>query len=365
MGVLMAYITSTNMNLQIPGVGTEKGPEYAQEINNSLNIVDMHDHSPGRGPQITPAGININAELTANNNFITQIAGLTLYAQSTTPDLNTIYQSGADLYFIDGIGNNIRLTQSGGVAGTPGSISNLVFPATASYVAGSSTFVFESNSNIAANLDAGSLLLRNLSPNSTFALTLAPSDALVANYQITLPLLPSVQSFVTLDATGTMSAPWTVDNNTIKIVANQLVAQSNVLSIQKEHAWELNGNYGSLTAPLLDIDSIFFAPANVTITSVWIYNGTAGSAGTTEFDLKVASPGGSFTTILSTTGKILSTAASGVWTDSGSVIPAQTGVQKPVVAVAAISAGQALRFDLLSVMTNASDARIRIYYSLA
>jgi hypothetical protein len=366
MGVLMAFTTSSNMNLQIPGVGTENGPTYAQEINNSLSTIDTHDHSPTKGTQITPAGMNINTTLTANNNFIDQLAGLTLLPQSTTPVLSTIYQSGDDLYFIDGIGNNIRLTIDGGVAGTTGSIANLVAPATASYVAGSSTFVFESNVNIAANMDAASYLFRNISPNSDFAITLSPPDALSLNYSLVLPLLPSVQSFMTLDSAGTMSAPWTVDNTTIKIVANQLVAQSNALSIQKEHAWELNGNYPALSYPLLNIDSIFFAPANITITSVWIYNGDAGTSGTTEFDLKVASSGGSFTSILSTTGKILSTAASNVWTDSGSVIAAQTGVVKPVIATSAITAGQAIKFDLIQSMTGtATDARIRIFYSLA
>lgn len=356
------------MNLQIPGVGTEIGPLYAQEVNNSLSIIDTHDHSPTKGVQITPAGININTSLSFNNNFATEIAGLTLYAQSTTPALNTIYQTGNDLYFVDGIGNNIRLTISGGVAGTPGSISNLVFPATATYIAGNSTFVFESNSNIAANLDGASILLRNISPNSNFALTIAAPDNLSIDYQLTMPLLPSVQSFVTLDAAGTLSAPWTVDNSTIKIVGNQLVAQANVLNIQKEHSWELNGNYPVLSYPLTNIDAIFLIPANIIVTSVWIYNGTAGTAGTTEFDIKVipSSGSGSATSILSTTGKILSTAASNVWTDSGSIVAAQTGIQKPVIGTSAISAGQALRFDLISSMTGtATDARIRIFYNLA
>lgn len=362
----MAYITSPGMNLQIPGVGTEAGPDFALEINNSLTLVDQHDHTPGKGVQISPAGININTALAFNNNFATQLAGLTLLAQSVTPVINTVYQSGVDLYFVDGLGNNVRLTQSGGVAGTPGSITNLVFPASVNYVAGSSTFVFQSNIGIAANLDAGALLLRNLSPNSTFAITLQPPAALTNNYTLTLPTIPAVQSFMTLDNTGAIAAPWTVDNTTIKVVANQLVAQANTLSIQKEHSWELNGEYAPLTYPQNNIDSIFIAAANITITSVWIYSGVAGATGTTTFDLKVANSGGSFTSILSTPGAIASTAASGVWTDSGTIIAGQTGVIKPVLQTTAITAGQAIRFDLLTSMTGvAADARIRIFYSLA
>lgn len=141
----------------------------------------------------------------------------------------------------------------------------------------------------------------------------------------------------------------------------ELVILSNTSS--KEHSWELNGNYPGLTFPLLNIDSVFLAQRNLTILAVWIYNGTAGGAGTTEYDLKVASPGGGFATILSTTGKITSAAAANIWTDSGAVVAPQTGVTKPVLSTTSITAGQAIKFDLLqSQTTTATDARIRIVY---
>lgn len=200
----MSTTLSPNMNLPVPGVGTEAAPDYASDVNNCLNIIDQHTHAPGSGTQITPAGLNINTALAFNSNFATGLAGLTLVAQASLPALNTVYESGVDLYFIDGAGNNVRLTQSGAVAGTPGSISNLVTPATASYVSGSSTFVWQSNASIAANMDFGAAILRNLSPNSTFALTLQP-PTLGSNYSITLPVLPSTTSVVTIDNSGNMS----------------------------------------------------------------------------------------------------------------------------------------------------------------
>lgn len=208
------------MNLTVPGVGTEGSPAYAQEINNDLSIVDAHNHSAGSGVQITPDGININAALTLNSNFLIDAAGMTLIAQGSTPVNSTVYQSGTDLYFVDGVGNNVRLTQSGAVAGTPGSISNLVSPASAAYVSVNSTFVWQSDANIAANLDAAALLMRNITPNSTFALTLQPPVSLAANYSLTLPALPASQKIMTLDNAGTMSAPYTVDGSTITIATN-------------------------------------------------------------------------------------------------------------------------------------------------
>jgi len=132
----------------------------------------------------------------------------------------------------------------------------------------------------------------------------------------------------------------------------------------REHNWELNGVYSTLTFPLLNIDAIFLAPYDITIESVWIYNGDAGTSGTTEYDLKVKSPGGAYATILSTTGKITSAAAADIYTDSGAVVGVQTGVTKPIIATSAILAGQAVKFDLITSMAGSpSDARIRIYWT--
>lgn len=217
----MSNTISPNMNLVIPGVGTEPGPEYGFDLNASLTLVDQHDHTAGKGVQISPAGININSDLSFGGNFAIDLAGLTLIAQNSTPDESTIYQSGVDLYFVDALGNNIRITESGGVAGTPGSISNLVAPASATYVSGSSTFVWQSNTNIAANMDFGAALLRNLSPNSTYALTLQP-PSLSSNYTITLPTIPASQKIMTMDNSGIQSAVYVVDNSTIEISTNTI-----------------------------------------------------------------------------------------------------------------------------------------------
>lgn len=213
---------SPNMNLVIPTTGAEQGPQYAYDVDDSLTLIDQHDHTTGRGVQITPAGININTALPFNQNPATNMAYLNFQIQTATPGVNTLYENGVDLYFVDALGNNIRLTKSGGVAGTPGSIANLVVPASATYVAGSSTFVWQSNVNTAANLDAGSILLRNLSPNSTYALTLAPPAVLSSNYSIILPVLPSVNSIVRLDSSGNMTANLVVDNSTLVITSNTL-----------------------------------------------------------------------------------------------------------------------------------------------
>lgn len=388
----MAFTTSsTFMLLPVPQVGVDPGPQYATDVNSCLTIIDQHNHLPGAGVPIVSAALNINADVQFNvNNAIglraTRFQPQTATIPATGVDVGELFVAGVDLYYNDASGNQIRLTQSGGVAGTPGSIANLIAPASVTYVPLTGTYVFQSAANTAGNIDAAAITLRNMTTNGK-GVTLQPINALGADYSITLPALPSVQSIVTMDALGNMLAQWTPDNSTITVVSNQLTVQpsaiapaiaaaivdnvtiqeaSGIISVRhgdREHNYELNGSYAALTYPLTNIDAIFFAPYNLTITSVWIYNGDAGTGGTTEFDLKVASSGGSFTSILSTTGQITSAASSTIWTDSGSIIGTQTGVTKPVLSTTAITAGQAIRFDLIQSMSGSpTDARIRIFY---
>jgi hypothetical protein len=221
----MGFNLSSNMNLPIPQVGNEAGPQYATDINNCLTLLDQHNHTPGYGAQVPSAGIDINSDLSFNSNNLTDARSLRLDINasplSDSSDLACLYASGVDLYFNDAAGNQIRITQSGGIAGTPGSISNLTSPASAAYVSASHTFVWESDANTPANMDGASILIRNLSANSK-ALTLAPPNAMAVDYTITLPVLPASTKIMALDASGNMSAPYSVDNSTINISTNTI-----------------------------------------------------------------------------------------------------------------------------------------------
>lgn len=199
-------INSTYMNLPVPVVGIDPGPQYAIDVNSCLTILDQHTHLSGSGVPITSAAININADLPFNNFNLTDIRAARFHLQTSPipaapPDLGELYVAGVDLYYNDAAGNQIRITQSGGVVGAPGNITGLTPPASASYVALNQTFVWQSAANTPANLDAASITLRNLVANSK-GLTLNPPNAMGADYQITLPSLPSQPSFVTIDSSG-------------------------------------------------------------------------------------------------------------------------------------------------------------------
>jgi len=214
--------TSPNMNLPIPVVGVDPAPTWAQLIDTCLTLIDSHAHTTGSGVPITPSAINITSDLVFNSNNATALR-TTRYTAQTTPipgtgsDVNEVYVSGVDLYYNDGNGNQVRITQSGGIAGSPGSIANLTSPASASYVALSTKFVWQSAANTSADMDFGSAIMRNDTANS-FALTLQP-PTLGSNYSITLPALPVSQKFMTMDASGVMSAPWAVDGSTLEIAS--------------------------------------------------------------------------------------------------------------------------------------------------
>ena len=217
--------SSLNMNLPVPIVGQDPGPQFATDVNSCLTLIDAHDHSAGYGVPVTPNGLNISTDLPFNGNNATLLRSSRYVSQSavfTDPtDIRCVYVVGADLYYNDGVGNNVRITQSGTVAGTPGSISNLTPPASAAYVSADSAFVFQSAANTPANIDGASFVLRNLVANSN-GLTLNPPNAMGADYSITLPSLPGATKIMTIDAAGNIGSVLDVDNATLEIPSNVL-----------------------------------------------------------------------------------------------------------------------------------------------
>lgn len=278
-------VISPNMSLPVPIVGQDIGPQYAFDVNSCLNIVDVHDHSAGNGVQISQAGINITGDLSFNSNDATSLRSTRFASQSAVlaeaADLRCAYVVSNDLYFNDGLGNQIRITQSGAVAGTPGSISNLVSPASASYVAANQTFVWQSAANTAANMDGGSIILRPITA-AAFGITISPPGGLGANYTVTLPsALPASQKFVTLDNSGNLSAPWAVDSTSLEINSNTLqikdlgvsttkiaasavttakIADGNVTPIKQSTAQNnfsnISGSYSNSTTSYTDVTGL-------------------------------------------------------------------------------------------------------------
>lgn len=359
------------MGLAVPQVGIDPGPDYATNLYNCLYFtLDGHNHSPGNGVQINPAGLNINTDLTFQSNNATALRSVRFTPQNTTlpttgADTACIYVSGIDLYYNDGAGDPaIQITKAGGVFATSSGISN---GTSSAYFSAGQLLVYQNASTLTpGNIQVQSVLLGNNVSNGYY-LTLSP-PTLSSSQSITLPANPTSAGtyFVTMNNLGVQSANVTVDGTSVVLASNQIsVNPSGIPAIANNyitHQWQLNGAYSSLTTPVSEIDGYCFFNFNATILAVWVYNVVAGSSGATTLDLLVGSTGGSFTSILSQTASISSAAAPGVWTDSNSVIGAQTGVTKPIVSTSAINAGQAIRMDVLSAMPGASDCGIILQF---
>lgn len=291
-------IVSPNMGLPVPVTGQEAGPTYANDVNNSLNIIDSHTHSAGSGVPVTPAGLNLNSDLSFLSNNAVSLRS-TRYTLQNSPlagglDLACAYVSGVDLWFNDANGNQIQITQNGGIAGTSGSISNLTAPASASYVSGSKTFIWQSAASTPANMDFASAVFRNLLPGSNGVTVSAPS-ALGSNYTIVLPLLPAQQQLMTLDAGGNMAAPYAVDTSTMSTASNLLgVKAAGITSVQlatpnfQKSASSVNYNSTSATPVLITNFSVTVAASGTR--PIRIFCQPDGSNNPTGFGINSGAP---------------------------------------------------------------------------
>lgn len=244
------------MNLPVPVVGDEAGPQYAIDINACLAQIDSHDHTPGQGVQITPSALNLNADVPFNSNNATLLRSARFVSQGSpiaaSTDLNCLSVSGVDLYYRDGSGNIVRITQSGGVAGSPGSIANLVSPASASYVAINSTFVWQSDANVAASMDFRSAILRN-SGASSFGLTLQ-APALSGDVTQTLPQVPAATAFVTMASTGSMGTTIPIAQG----ITTSMIADLNITNakLADDSILEAKYNSGSVSTRAIADDAV-------------------------------------------------------------------------------------------------------------
>lgn len=342
----MSSTITSNMGLTIPGVGTEAGPLFATDINQSLTVIDQHNHTAGSGVLITPSAININSALTFNSNFATNLAGLTLVAQSSTPANSTVYQSGVDLYYTDGNGANIRITQSGSVTGSAGTITGLPSgTASAAYNAISGTFVFQSATSTAANMDIASVILRNKSPNSTFGVTLNPQAAIPNNYSLTLPGIPASLAVLTIDNSGTIIPTHAVTGSNIAAstitgsnIANRTIAATNIISGSLTSN-EIASNAGILSTQLAEPNAInpsqcsnldfnsnqFYASAGPVTQTVSLFtpfsNNTSSSTQITSFNMTPAAftPNRPYFLCFSNGHISMSTTPTGVGTNPGTL----------------------------------------------
>ncbi len=128
----------------------------------------------------------------------------------------------------------------------------------------------------------------------------------------------------------------------------------------------LLGPYGgaTLSLPYLGAGTQEIFEYDSEIMQIWVYSGTAGTGGPTTLDIKKAAAGSSsYSSIFSTLPSVANTAASGVVFDMNGDVILPTGCTRPVLSTANFNAGDKLRLDITSKMTeSAADIQIQIFW---
>ncbi len=279
--------TTANMNLQLPTVNVDNGLTWEMDVNYNTQIIDAHNHSSGNGVQIPPSGLNINSDLSFQNNSAIGLKSLILTDQTSDAVFNSIYSVAGELYWNDGASNVVKITSGGTVNATSSGISSGT--ASASFV--SSVLVVNAAAATPANIQVGSVLLGNNVASSNF-LTLAPPAAMASSFSLTLPNLPASQKFMTLDASGNIAAPWAVDGSTLEINANTLQVKSSGITATQI------ANNAVITSKILD-GNVTKPKLSAVGQQISSSSSVFGVLGTTFVDV----PG--LTTTITTTGRLV------------------------------------------------------------
>lgn len=102
------------MNITLPTPSTTPGPTYATQLNTAVEVIDVHDHSPGKGTLIPSAGIGIDADLNMNSKRLTAVQAVNMNSQSaalSAANVQSLYAVSGDLYYNNSAGTPVQITQ--------------------------------------------------------------------------------------------------------------------------------------------------------------------------------------------------------------------------------------------------------------
>lgn len=210
--------TTTNMGLTLNVVGITQDPTWSTNINGDWSIIDAHDHSVGKGAQVTPAGLNINSDLSFNFNNVTSVRSWRMQNQSAAlslpADINCGYFVSGNFYINNASGTAVQITNGaglnfsslgtiGGDYGQPGVTAAVSYSNTTKY------YTFTQSSNVTAPMFVGTVSISYPTAGAQAVSLAAPSSTTA--YTITLPAAaPTSASVMTFDTSGNASfTPYT------------------------------------------------------------------------------------------------------------------------------------------------------------
>lgn len=112
-------MATANLGLTESTVGVDSGANAASREQTNINLIDLHDHTSGKGVRIPTGGLNINADLPFNNNSLTEAESIQFESQASNVLVaNTIFVKNNELFYVDGSLNVVQLTSGGVVSVT-------------------------------------------------------------------------------------------------------------------------------------------------------------------------------------------------------------------------------------------------------
>ena len=130
-------MATTFMNLDLPVVLTTLGPDWATKVNAALTTIDSHDHSTGNGTKITPAGMDINADMSFGGQFTYAIGAVGFTSKSAAVTSATYLESlqsvNGSLYYVNSVGFAVQVTSGNAVNASLSSLWSVNVPASYPY----------------------------------------------------------------------------------------------------------------------------------------------------------------------------------------------------------------------------------------
>lgn len=196
------------MTLTLPVVSTTIGPLWAEELNTALELVDLHDHTSGKGVKVPTAGLNINADLSFAGNAALSLKHVGITSGITDPAIaGAVYVKNGDLYFTSPTLTAVQLTDGTSIKGVTGNISGLGDGgSSAAFNDFTEDFTFRfGSSNRFAAFNIGEVRLYPFDGVNGYAnpITVKAPLSLAAAYQITLPgSLPLADNVLSVTSAG-------------------------------------------------------------------------------------------------------------------------------------------------------------------
>ena len=357
-------MATTYLGMTLPSVSITAGPQWATELNAALTVVDEHDHTSGKGQRIVPAAININAELTFNDNPLTDAGYLGMFNNPSplaSSILNTMYVSGGELYFNDGAGTALQLTDSGTPVSTNGFYGDYASTGTqTSYDDAAKLYSFKDSNTDPASIGLNRLFMENglvgtpalsFTSDTDTGMYLAAADdvrivaagADVAQFNASgLSVTGNIAVSGTVDGRDVAADGTQLDTNTANIATNTADITTNAVDITTNSA-DIAANTANITTNTADIAT---NTANIATNAADIVTNAADIANNTA---NIATN----TTDIATNTTNIATNAADITTNSADIATNTTNIATNTANIATNTAD--ITTNIGNIATNSSD----------